>query len=318
MLAEAGCPPSSGVRALASRARVGWPPSGARIEAIASSAAGGSMSRSDTSRRLGGWVEAGSRVSPKSASVGVSDSRSHAAASPVAGLPAANTTLATRPRRRIAWATSSDVTTSGPVACTGRSEKLPMPCDGRTVVTLRRRPSESSVRRPSGLSAGTADRRGSRSTIASPPTRPSVVASGELTRITAGASGGGTGSKPSPAGSLQASRVAAAVLPPADTVTGITIADTIAAGPPPAEPARIRSARSIVKNVSPTRAASIRPKRPRARLRSPVSIERPTHAAPAMVMATTPQAAASATNWGHHCRAKTSASRVREGAGSPI
>ena len=317
MLAEAGSAPSSGVRALASRARVGWPPSGARIAAKSSSAAGGSNSRSDTSRRLGGLAVACSRVRPKSASVGARDSRSHAAASPVAGFPAANTTLATRPRRRIAWATSSEVITSGSVACTGRSEKLPMPWDGSTPVTVRRRPSESSLRRPSGLSAGTVDRRGSRSTTASPPARPSVVASGGLTRIPAGASGGGTGSKPSPAGSLHARSVAAAVLPPAETVTGITIAGTIAAGPRSSKPARSRSARSAVKKCSPTRAASIRPTRPRARLRRPASSPRPTQAAPAIVMATTPQAAAKAPSCSHHCRARMSARRVSELAGGP-
>ena len=73
---------------------------------------------------------------------------------------------------------ASDVTTSGAVTCVGRSENRPSPSGGSTAAIASRRPTDSPSRRPSGLSDGTADSRGIRTTTVSPAATPSAAASG--------------------------------------------------------------------------------------------------------------------------------------------
>ena len=161
-----------------------------------------------------------------------------------------------------------------------------------------------------GVSLGTFDRSGIRSTTAAPGSRPSASASGALTRTRSRAGPDRAPVNPSAAGSSQArsvARVAARRPPPvASTDTVMTRAGTTAAGWPdaagvvPRDSARRVTSRSV-NGSSAMIAASIAPRRSRARSCRPRWSDAPTPTAPTIVVATTADAAASAITCGHHC-----------------
>ena len=181
MAAIARSPWSTGSSELARNASDGRPPSGQRSCSATRSTSGGIISRRLVSRKASD-ASTGSRHRPMSSIKGCKPDASHDTTDGCAGGPAgsdatAKMALATSPRRRICCAVESDATTSGPVTCVGRRANCPSPSRGRIWLTSSRFPVESGVRRPSGLSEGTAERFGIRSTIASPTLTPSDSAS---------------------------------------------------------------------------------------------------------------------------------------------
>ena len=205
----------------------------------------------------------------------------------------------------------------------GRSENAPRPSAGSTSATRSRRLHESAVRRPSGLSAGTSPTFVIRSTMLSPARAPRALASGELI-ATASTSGVLIVSeKPRFWTASQARSVARAVLPErppsaatcsdtSSTTAGTRRSAAAAAEDRDRSRAVVSSASPVWKNPSDSTAASMPPRRASASRRSPRVSESPTPSAPAIVAATIPQAAASATRCGHHCRANRRATPPRD------
>ena len=184
MAAIARSPWSTGASELARNANDGRPPNGARSCSATRSTSGGTISRRLVSRKAPD-ASTSSRERPTSSSKGCRPDASLATTDGCVGGPTgsdatAKMALATSPRRRICCAVKSDATTSGPVTCVGRRANCPSPSRGRIWLTRNRFPVESGMRRPSGLSEGTAERFGIRSTIASPTRTPSDSASTAL------------------------------------------------------------------------------------------------------------------------------------------
>ena len=207
----------------------------------------------------------------------------------------------------------------------GRSENCPSPARGSTWLIVSRRPADSAVRRPSGLSAGTADRFVIRTTTPSPAPTPKSSAQTPLIAVAAAppeATGPTAAENPRPAVSSQASSVARAVRrdwpTPASSVTSSTMAGMIdrpvapVGESPEVDRLALSSAKDARKKSSLTTALSMPPNRSTAKRRSPLWSASPTPKAPAIVAATTPQAAASASTCGHHWSVRRPASAGRE------
>ncbi len=185
----------------------------------------------------------------------------------------------------------------------------------------KRRPLLASERRPSGLSAGAADRSGTRTMRGAPASASRLFAKRGLMAMAEGSSGSTAGSKPRTSGESQARSVARMLRRgcPAcagrSTITSSTSAGTrVTDGPTVAANSSASSSR---KKLSATTAASIPPSRLRAKRERPDCMLSPTPTAPTIVAATIPHAAARAATGRPHCQASLRAKppRVRRAGG---